>query len=100
MDEGAARALERAARSAGDQLVVALNTVKNESPRQAKRWTRAVGEVMSEIYNKLLAPIWVDHPALRPPWAKFKEDAPRRTTKRPTRPRAKAKPKARRVSPR
>jgi hypothetical protein len=66
MDERAAKQIVNALMSASQQVADTMNVVEAEEPQaRAKAYADSVGRVMSDIHA-LLAPIWAEHPDLRP----------------------------------
>ena len=54
--------------SINDQLDESIRTVeKGTSPAEYKAYKRGVGYVLYEVFDKILEPLYLRHPSLKPP---------------------------------
>jgi hypothetical protein len=59
--------------SINDQLDESIRTVeKGTSPAEFKAYKRGVGYILCEVFDKILEPLYLRHPSLKPP--EWKDD--------------------------
>jgi hypothetical protein len=66
MDRAVAEQVQAVALECVAKLIKSIGVVEHDAPDELKEYRRAVGWVLSEIDDRILQPIYAQHPQLEP----------------------------------